>query len=91
MSQSPTQGESVWANIKTIGGAVVLALVIRTCLFEPFEIEEWSLVVRLESLVPASFDEATAARMVQELFEQWLGLQVEQRLELLRGQILDPP
>jgi parvulin-like peptidyl-prolyl isomerase len=58
---------------------------------EPFEIEEWSLVVRLESLVPASFDEATAARMVQELFEQWLGLQVEQRLELLRNQLLDSP
>ena len=58
---------------------------------EPFEIEDWSLVVRLESLVPASFDEATAAHMVQELFEQWLGLQVEQRLELLRGQLLDSP
>jgi hypothetical protein len=28
---------------------------------------------------------------VQELFEQWLGLQVEQRLELLRGQLLDSP
>lgn len=58
---------------------------------EPFEIEGWSLVVRLESLVPASFDEATAARMVQELFEQWLGLQVEQRLELLRKQLMDSP
>jgi len=34
-----TQGETLWANIKTIGGAVLLAMVIRTCLFEPFEIE----------------------------------------------------
>jgi len=39
MSHSQSQGESIWANIKTIGGAVLLALVIRTCLFEPFEIE----------------------------------------------------
>ena len=35
--------ESRWermaANLKTIGGAVLLALVIRTCLFEAFEIE----------------------------------------------------
>ena len=39
MSHSQSQGEGIWANIKTIGGAVLLALVIRTCLFEPFEIE----------------------------------------------------
>ncbi len=35
--------ESRWAvieqNLKTIGGAVILALIIRTCLFEAFEIE----------------------------------------------------
>jgi signal peptidase I len=35
--------ESRWErlaqNLRTIGGAVLLALVIRTCLFEPFEIE----------------------------------------------------
>ncbi|MGD8861953.1 MAG: signal peptidase I [Myxococcales bacterium] len=31
--------EKIATNLKTIGGAVVLALVIRTCLFEAFEIE----------------------------------------------------
>ena len=31
--------ERIAANLKTIGGAVLLALVIRTCLFEAFEIE----------------------------------------------------
>jgi signal peptidase I len=31
--------EKIAANLKTIGGAVLLALVIRTCLFEAFEIE----------------------------------------------------
>lgn len=29
----------IWSNIKTIGGAVLLALVIRTCLIEAFEID----------------------------------------------------
>jgi signal peptidase I len=34
-----TRWASLWANTKTIAGAVLLALVIRTCLFEAFEIE----------------------------------------------------
>ncbi|MEX0589404.1 MAG: peptidylprolyl isomerase [Cyanobium sp.] len=55
---------------------------------EPFPIESWWLVVRLESMTPASFDQPTASRMVQELFELWLNGQVEQRLEILRGQLL---
>jgi len=51
---------------------------------EPFRIESWWLVVRLESLTPATFDAATAARMAQELFEQWIGEEVERRLSELR-------
>lgn len=51
---------------------------------EPFQVESWWLVVRLESLTSATFDEATAARMAQELFEQWIGEQVERRLADLR-------
>jgi signal peptidase I len=34
-----TRWEKISQNLKTIGGAVLLALVIRTCLFEAFEIE----------------------------------------------------
>lgn len=34
-----TRWEKIAQNLKTIGGAVLLALVIRTCLFEAFEIE----------------------------------------------------
>ena len=52
---------------------------------EPFRIESWWLVVRLESLTPATFDAATAARMAQELFEQWIGEEVERRLSELRS------
>ena len=51
---------------------------------EPFQIESWWLVVRLERLTPATFDEATAALMAQELFEQWISEQVERQLADLR-------
>ena len=34
-----TRWEKIMQNLRTIGGAVILALVIRTCLFEAFEIE----------------------------------------------------
>jgi parvulin-like peptidyl-prolyl isomerase len=51
---------------------------------EPFRIESWWLVVRLESLTPATFDAATAARMAEELFEQWIGEEVDRRLAELR-------
>ena len=37
--EDETRWERIAANLKTIGGAVVLALIIRTCLFEAFEIE----------------------------------------------------
>lgn len=53
-------------------------------MLEPFQIESWWLVVRLESLTSATFDEATAARMAEELFEQWISEQVERRLVDLR-------
>lgn len=66
----------------------VLAERLRTAppgvVLEPFRIESWWLVVRLESLSPATFDAATAARMAQELFDQWIAEQVERRLAELR-------
>src|SRR5262245_17681179 len=34
-----TRWEKIAANLRTIGGAVLLALLIRTCFFEAFEIE----------------------------------------------------
>ena len=41
-------------------------------LLEPFKISDWWLVVRLESYTPASFDDAMAAQMAGELFDQWV-------------------
>ena len=49
-------------------------------LIEPFQVENWWLLVRLESLSPATFDEAIANQMSQELFNQWLEVEVSERL-----------
>lgn len=57
---------------------------------EPFRIEQWWLLVRLELLIPATFDEPTALQMSQELFEQSLDQAVQARLDQLRPQLLTP-
>jgi parvulin-like peptidyl-prolyl isomerase len=49
-------------------------------LMQPFQIEQWWLVVRLESYVPASLDEATAQQMARELFEEAVEEQVMRHL-----------
>ena len=60
----------------------LLANVLRTSqpgeLRPPFAIEQWWLVVRLESLQPASFDDAMQTRMTHELFEEWVEEEVQQ-------------
>ena len=40
-------------------------------LIEPFEVEGWWLVVRLERYEPARFETQTAIKMARELFEEW--------------------
>ncbi len=55
---------------------------------EPFRIERWWLVFRLESLTPATFDEAMAEQMSQELFEDWLEAEVASQLNTLRPQLI---
>jgi len=52
-------------------------------LMEPFLIERWWLVVRLETFSPACLDEGTAAQMAQELFEETLEEQVKSRISQL--------
>lgn len=55
---------------------------------EPFRIEAWWLVVRLEALTPATFDDDTALQMTQELFDRWLNEQVEREIASLRAQLV---
>ena len=52
-------------------------------LMEPFRIEKWWLVVRLESYSPATLDEETAQQMARELFEEAVEEAVQQRLNQL--------
>lgn len=53
----------------------ILAEKLRTSspgqLLEPFKIENWWLVVRLERYEPAQFTDATALQMSIELFNEW--------------------
>lgn len=53
----------------------------------PIRIEEWSLVVRLESLRPANLDPATEAVMAQELLMQWVGEEAKGRLAALNTSV----
>ncbi len=63
---------------------------LRSCrtgeLLEPFPIEQWWLLVRLEESRPASFSEAVATQMCVELFDQSINEQTMRRLQALTGQ-----
>ena len=62
-----------------------LAELLRTStpgkLLEPFQIEEWWLVARLESYTPASFDDATERQMSKELFDLWVNGEVNNLIQ----------
>ena len=49
-------------------------------LLEPFALENWWLVTRLERYEPARFDDKTQDQMAQELFQEWVE-------EELRGKV----
>lgn len=65
----------------------VLAERLRTAtpgvLMQPFRIERWWLVVRLETYSQASFDEATAQQMARELFDEAVDAKVDRQLSQL--------
>ena len=65
----------------------VLAERLRTgtpgVLLEPFRIEKWWLVVRLESYTPATLNDDTAEQMARELFEEAVEEAVLQRINQL--------
>jgi len=50
---------------------------------EPFRIDQWWLVVRMESYAPAVLDDGTRAAMAQELLEEWLQAEVSHWMSLL--------
>ena len=50
-------------------------------LLEPFQVETWWLVVRLENYIPAKFEKSTSEAMSQELFQEWVEEQVFCKVE----------
>lgn len=62
---------------------------LRSCrpgeLLEPFAIEQWWLLVRLEESRPATFTDAVATQMCVELFDQSINEETMRRLQALSG------
>lgn len=56
-------------------------------LLEPFRIESWWLVLRVESITPANFDDRTRDAMTRELFDDWLEQELEQQLAALAAEL----
>lgn len=52
-------------------------------LLEPFRIDQWWIVARLEKIAPATFDEQMAGKMSMELFQEWLRQETQNKLEKL--------
>ena len=60
-------------------------------LLEPFNIQQWWLVVRLEQYQPAQFDQAMAQRMSSELFEEWISEELAPKLGSLMSSETNVP
>ena len=52
-------------------------------LLEPFRIDRWWLVARLERFAQASFDERMAAQMSMELLQEWLKQETQRSIQAL--------
>ena len=55
-------------------------------LLEPFRIDRWWVVTRLERFAPASFDERMAEQMSMELLQEWLKEETGRHLQALSTQ-----
>lgn len=47
-------------------------------LWPPMKLENWYVILRLEKIIPAQLDDAMKANLLNHLFEQWLGEQIQQ-------------
>ena len=60
-------------------------------LIEPFQIEQWWVVVRVESYTPAVLNDVTRMAMARELFEEWLEEEVRITVAQLAPQLRAKP
>ena len=56
-------------------------------LMEPFAVDQWWLLVRLEENKPATFSDAVATQMSVELFDLAINEEIMRRLQALSGQL----
>lgn len=56
-------------------------------LIEPFQIEQWWVVVRVENYTPAVLNDTTRMAMAKELFEQWLEEELKIKLTQIAQQL----
>lgn len=52
-------------------------------LLEPFQIEAWWLLVRVENVMPATYGSEAADAMQQQMLEEWLDQELDRRLAQL--------
>jgi parvulin-like peptidyl-prolyl isomerase len=84
-SQGPEQAtRGIVGPVPLLQAHPVLAERLRTSrpgeLQAPIAIDQWWLVVRLERLHAASFDDEMRQRMALELFEEWVDEEVRQQI-----------
>ena len=60
-------------------------------LLEPFKIQQWWLVVRLEQYKAAQFDQAMAQRMCLELFDEWISEELASNVARLMSSDTNTP
>ena len=52
-------------------------------LLEPFQIDRWWLIARLERFSPASFDQRMESQMAMELLQEWLKEETQRSLQMI--------
>ena len=52
-------------------------------LWDPFQVDDWWVLLRLEKLLPAKLDERTRNSIIQDLYDEWINGQVKESMNSL--------
>ena len=52
-------------------------------LWEPFQVDDWWVLLRLEKLLPAKLDERTKKGIIQSLYDEWINSKVNESMNSL--------
>ena len=59
-------------------------------LWDPFQVDDWWVLLRLEKLLPAKLDERTRNSIIQDLYDEWINGQVKESMNSLIIDNCDP-